>query len=104
MYVSGMIDIKSLFEHWALLSYLVDLILACPEGMLDSFFVFFFDWFQQHKLVFFISYSSNMKLALIWHLAKNNVFYTVSTRCTTIAVAAPPPLQIAATPYSPGLS
>lgn len=30
--------------------------------------------------------------------------YTDSTRCTTMAVAAPPPLQMAATPYSPGLS
>lgn len=30
--------------------------------------------------------------------------YTDSTLCTTMAVAAPPPLQMAATPYSPGFS
>lgn len=28
-------------------------------------------------------------------------YHTLSILCTTIAVAAPPPLQIAATPYSP---
>ncbi len=32
------------------------------------------------------------------------MLYTDSILCTTIAVAAPPPLQMAATPYSPGFS
>lgn len=32
------------------------------------------------------------------------VYSTWSNFCTTMAVAAPPPLQTAATPYSPGWS
>lgn len=34
-------------------------------------------------------------------LTVHSTFYTLSIRCTTTAVAAPPPLHIAATPYSP---
>ena len=38
---------------------------------------------------------------ILLELFQFSLFYTLSIRCTTRAVAAPPPLHIAATPYSP---